>query len=303
MPTKLSLPVPQGFRLKSVVFSHGWYDLAPFVWNADSAVLSSAITLADSPLDLSISQPTESELSIRSSSTVPRSQKKDLERIVGEMLGLHLDIEPFFAKSGKRFHWARELGLGRFLRGGSAFEDAVKMLATTNCSWSLTKLMTTRMVDNLGAVTPEGRKAFPTPKALAGVDLAFYKDEIRAGYRGDSFLRLAKRVADGELDIESWPKHPGDVAELSALIRAEKGCGPYVVDNLSRLFGRFDGLGIDSFCRRKFTELFGECEGSVDEAIQSKYKRFGRWQGLAMWLDLTKDWHVDKEFGKGKFNP
>ena len=93
----------------------------------------------------------------------------------------------------------------------------------------------------------------------------------------------------------------GDVADLGKLIRAEKGCGPYVVENLCRLFGRFDGLGIDSFCRRKFIEIHGEPSEEIDNAIRAKYKRFGRWQGLALWLDLTKDWHVDGAYGKGKF--
>jgi 3-methyladenine DNA glycosylase/8-oxoguanine DNA glycosylase len=292
MPTTLTVPVPEGFRLRSVVFSHGWYDLPPFVWNADQERLETAVTLGGIPLDLTIRQLSPAAVQVRSSSTVRRTERDELATLVADMLGLRFDLAPFYSGAGKRFAWARELNVGRFLRGGSAFEDVVKMLATTNCSWSLTKIMIARMVDLLGAVTPEGRRAFPSPTALAKTDLAFFRNEIRAGYRAEYFQLLASRAASGELDVESWPRHTGEVGDLAKLIRAEKGCGPYVVENLCRLFGRFDGLGIDSWCRRKFVELFGESKGDVDAAIRAKYRRFGNWQGLALWLDLTKDWHV-----------
>jgi 3-methyladenine DNA glycosylase/8-oxoguanine DNA glycosylase len=301
MPTTLSMAVPPGFRLRSVVFSHGWYDLPPFEWNEDAKRLTTALTVGGSPIDATVVQPSAEALSIRSSSTLSKSARQELERLATNLLGLRLDLAPFYSKAGRRFSWARELDVGRFLRGGSAFEDVVKMMATTNCSWSLTKLMITRMVERLGAKTPEGRRAFPTPKALAEQDLAFYRDEVRAGYRSEYFQRLARRVSSGELDVEAWPHFAGEVQELGKLIRAEKGCGPYVVENLGRLFGRFDGLGIDSWCRRKFVELYGEPDGDVDDAIRAEYKRFGPWQGLALWLDLTRDWHVDATFGKGKF--
>ena len=301
MPTTIAIDVSKGFRLRSVVFSHGWYDLAPFRWDENSKRLETAVSVGGGPIDLSIRQPSARKIEIRSLTTLKKSNQSELHSIASNMLGLHLDLAPFYSSAGEQFVWACRLGVGRFLRGGSAFEDVVKMLATTNCSWSLTKLMTTRMIERLGAATPEGRRAFPTAKALADVDLAFYRDEIRAGYRGEYFQRLARRTASGELDIERWPRFEGDVVELGKLIRAERGCGPYVVENLGRLFGRFDGLSIDSWCRKKFVALFRSKAKDVDAAIRTKYKRFGRWQGLAFWLDLTKDWHVETEPGKGKF--
>jgi 3-methyladenine DNA glycosylase/8-oxoguanine DNA glycosylase len=301
MATKLTLPTPGGFRLRSVVFSHGWYDLPPFEWDQGANRLSTAVIIGDVPIDVAVMQPAPETVLVRSSSTLRRSVVPELERRAIEMLGLTLDLSPFYAKAGKRYAWARTLEVGRFLRGGSAFEDTVKMLATTNCSWSLTKVMVTRLVERLGPTTPEGKRAFPTAKALAKQDLKFFRDEVRAGYRSEYFQRLARRVLSGELDVESWRGFRGDAVDLGKLIRAEKGCGPYVVENLCRLFGRFEGLGIDSWCRRKFVELFGEPAGDLDDAIRAKYRRFGRWQGLALWLDLTKDWHVDAEIANCKF--
>jgi N-glycosylase/DNA lyase len=84
-------------------------------------------------------------------------------------------------------------------------------------------------------------------------------------------------------------------------MRQELGFGPYVVENLGRLLGRFDGLGLDSWCRAKFVKLFGKPRGDLDKAIAKKYAGFGEWRGLALWLDLTRDWHGDGKFGAGKF--
>jgi 3-methyladenine DNA glycosylase/8-oxoguanine DNA glycosylase len=301
MPTTLTLPVSSEFRLRSVVFSHGWYDLPPFLWNEESRHLTTAVTLAGLPIDLVISSPAKEQLEVRCPSTVPKSKHAKLECLIADMLSLKLELDEFYSAAGKRFQWARHLAVGRFLRGASAFEDVVKMIATTNCSWSLTKLMTTRMIEKLGPTTPQGRRAFPSAKALAEQDLGFYRDDVRAGYRGEYFQRIARRVDSGELDVESWPSFTGDVADLGKLIRAEKGCGPYVVENLCRLFGRFDGLGIDSWCRRKFVEIHGEPKEEIDEAIRAKYQRFGRWKGLALWLDLTKEWHVEGKDQTAKF--
>jgi 3-methyladenine DNA glycosylase/8-oxoguanine DNA glycosylase len=291
MPTKITLPVPEGFRLRSVVYSHGWYDLPPFEWDERSLTLRTAVHLDSAPIDLTFRQDKD-RLSIACSSTVRAAKRAELKQVASRMLGLGLQLSAFYELAGKRFSWAKTLGVGRFLRGGSAFEDVVKMLATTNCSWALTKVMIGRMIDALGESTPDGRRAFPTAKRLAEQDLAFFRNDVRAGYRSEYFQTLARRVASGVVDVEAWPNHSGNVQSLAVQIRAEKGCGPYVVENLCRLFGRFDGLGIDSWCRKKFAEIHGPVDGDVDAAIRAKYRRFGCWQGLALWLDLTKDWHV-----------
>src|SRR6266545_2400997 len=41
--------------------------------------------------------------------------------------------------------WALARGAGRLLRSPTVFEDAVKTLCTTNCSWALTRLMVERL--------------------------------------------------------------------------------------------------------------------------------------------------------------
>ena len=63
--------------------------------------------------------------------------------------------------------------------------------------------MTKALVDHLGLEAPGGRRAFPTPAAMAGADEAFYRDVVRAGYRG-AYLRVARRERRrGAIDLEA----------------------------------------------------------------------------------------------------
>ena len=81
------------------------------------------------------------------------------------------------------------------LRSPTVFEDLVKMLCTTNCSWALTQKMVTGLVENLGRETDDGRRSFPTAEAMADMPLQFFVDEVRAGYRAPYLKELADRVA------------------------------------------------------------------------------------------------------------
>ena len=50
--------------------------------------------------------------------------------------------------------------------------------------------------------------AFPTAAAMARAPERFYREEVRAGYRGAYLIELARRVADGEVDLEAWAASP-----------------------------------------------------------------------------------------------
>src|SRR5437660_5187445 len=122
------------------------------------------------------------------------------------MLRLDDDMAGFYGamSTETEFSWIPLQGAGRLLRSPTVFEDLVKMICTTNCSWALTETMVTRLVNNLGEAAPDGRKAFPTAAAMAKVSEKFYRDEIRSGYRAPYLKELAERVASGSLDVEAW---------------------------------------------------------------------------------------------------
>src|SRR5262249_11158505 len=142
---------------------------------------------------------------------------------------------------------------GRLMRSPTVFEDLVKTMCTTNCSWALTKKMLVNMVDLLGEPSADGRKAFPTAAAMAAQSEKFYRDEIRAGYRSPYFIELAASVASGKLDPENWLHSDLPTSELKKELKKVKGVGDYAADNLLKLLGRYDGgLALDSWIRSKF---------------------------------------------------
>lgn len=291
--TTFTLRTPVWMKLRTVVFSHGWVDLPPFAWNEVTKSLRAVCRVNRRIVLLDITQPKASRLDvmITAKGTVSESSIDQAKGVINEMLGLSHDFAEFYELAGVDFAWAKELGSGPFLRGGSVFEDAVKMLATTNCSWSLTRQMINRLVEELGEKGPEGVRAFPTPEQMAERPSDFYRDVIRTGYRAKFFKEIAEISASGRIDLERWKQFPGTTKELVTEIRQVPGLGRYAAENLCKLLGRFDGLGLDSWCLKKFPMVHGPVRGDVAKAIERHYKRFGAWQGLALWLDLTRDWH------------
>jgi hypothetical protein len=73
-----------------------------------------------------------------------------------------------------------------------------------------------------------------------------------------------------------------------------KGIGEYAAGNIMKLLGRYDYLGLDSWVRKKFSELHRGGRKTSDTSIERHYKQFGKWKGLFFWLEMTKDWYTEK---------
>ncbi|MHB1583698.1 MAG: DNA-3-methyladenine glycosylase family protein, partial [Acidimicrobiales bacterium] len=219
--------------------------------------------------------------------------RRQLRATARHLLRLDEDLSPFYdlVAGDPALGWA-VTGAGRMLRGASVFEDVVKTLCTTNCSWSATVRMTGALVDHLGAAAPDGRRAFPSPAAMAGAGADFYRDVARAGYRGAYLMALAADVADGRLDLEALadPSVPDDEVERRLL--ALPGVGPYAAAHVMLIsLGRYGRLILDSWTRPTFARLHGR--PASDRTIERRFRRYGRYAGLAFWLYLTRHWVDD----------
>jgi N-glycosylase/DNA lyase len=208
------------------------------------------------------------------------------------MLRLDDDMSDFYEamKNEETFEWIAQQGAGRMLRSPTVFEDLVKMICTTNCSWSLTEKMVSGLVENLGRAADDGRKTFPLAAAMAQQPLKFFVNEVRAGYRAPYLKELAERVASGSLDVEEWLTSSVPTAELIKKMKAVKGVGDYAAENLLKLIGRYDGLALDSWTRTKFFKVHNKGRKANDKKIGRHYARFKEWQGLVLWCDMTRDW-------------
>ena len=55
--------------------------------------------------------------------------------------------------------------------------------------------------------------------------------------------------------------------------------------------GPHDHLALDSWNRAKLARLRGKRRPPADRTLRRWYARYGPWAGLAMWLEVTADWH------------
>ncbi len=289
------LDFPKNFHFKRTVKSHGWYGLPPFELDEAAWRLHYVFRLENPnkpPVSAFISEESgKLKIEIADAKISQRNQEKIL-RDVRHILRLDDNLDDFYArtKREKEFAWISETGAGRLLRSPTVFEDLIKTVCTTNCSWALTKKMVTNLVEKLGEVSINGKHAFPTPEKMAAMPLEFYKDEIRAGYRAAYFVELAEKVASGEINPEDWLDTDLPASELKKQMKQIKGVGDYAAENLLKLLGRYDGLALDSWLRAQFYKKHNGQIVCGDKQIQAFYERFGELRGLAMWCDMTKEW-------------
>jgi 3-methyladenine DNA glycosylase/8-oxoguanine DNA glycosylase len=289
---ELTIATPPTFSFKRTVISHGWCELLPFRMDRENWALSRALDLPNaSAVTLSITA-TRRALRINTSRRLSQAAARKVISDVRHMLRLDDDMGEFYRLLAQDddFSWIPTQGAGRLLRSPTVFEDLVKMICTTNCSWALTEKMVTGLVENLGRESDDGRRTFPTPEAMALMPVKFYVNEVRSGYRASYLKELADRVASGELDVEGWLKSPLPTVELTKELRGVKGVGPYAAENVLKLLGRYDGLALDSWTRAKFFNVRNKGRKTTDKKIARYYSRFNEWRGLAFWCDMTRDW-------------
>ena len=294
---EITIPIPPTFNFKRTAISHGWYDLPPFELHQESWTLTRVIDLGKGqPVTVAISQGKRA-VKVNVARTVGPRALERITRDVRHMLRLDDDMTHFYNAVARDpdFSWIASSGAGRLLRAPGVFEDTVKMICTTNCSWALTDKMINGLVDALGRESGGGRRTFPTPEMMASMSEKFYRDEVRAGYRAAYLKELAERVAGGDIDVESWLTSELPTTELKHEMKRVKGVGDYAAENMLRLVGRYDGLALDSWVRGKFARMHNGARKRSDKKIQRYYSRFAEWQGLALWCDMTRDWLEDEQ--------
>jgi N-glycosylase/DNA lyase len=269
------LDTPKHFDFKRTIYSHGWSELLPFEIDAENWQLSyvfdgkkTTISEADGKIKLE---------------NIDEKNVKHIKHI----LRFDENLSEFYklTKSEKDFSWIAKAKAGRLLRSPTVFEDLVKTICTTNCSWALTKVMVRNLVEKIGE-----NGSFPNAEAMASQNEQFYRNEIRAGYRSSYFVELAEKIASGKLNTENWLQTDLPTKDLKKEIKGVKGVGNYAAENLLKLVGRYDGLALDSFLRGEFSKRRNGEKTCNDKEIEKFYERFGEWKGLAIWLDMTQDW-------------
>jgi N-glycosylase/DNA lyase len=291
--------------LRRVFLSHGIAELPPMRLDQKAWTFEITVPLAGTAartLVISQARPGHGLISVAGEPLTPRVGAAVMAQ-VRYVLSLDVDLTPFYAIAAEDPDLAWVLtGAGRMVRSPTVFEDVVKTICTTNTSWGGTTRMVNALVEHLGEKAPGAApdspygRAFPTPAAMAAAPSQFYKKVAGAGYRGPYLKSLATDVAKGRVDLEALagtsPEDLPDGAVADRLL-ALPGVGPYAAAHIMLMLGRYDRLILDSWTRPTYARLLGRKRPVSDRTIERRFKRYGRYAGLAFWLFLTRDWLPD----------
>jgi 3-methyladenine DNA glycosylase/8-oxoguanine DNA glycosylase len=299
VPTQTTtIPVVSPFEFALCLQGHGWIALAPHRFDQAAGrwqtVLRLGRKIVDAviePKDRTASQSNALQVTLLAKSRLASSEVASAKMQLRHMMRLDDDLSAFYAicASDPQRAWIAARGAGRLLRSATVFEDLMKLLFTTNTTWTSTEHMTRNLVAAIGSKSPSGQRAFPTPKQCLR-DEGFYRDIVRCGYRAGAALALASAFASGELRDETFlAPQPSD--QLWRRLCDLRGFGPYAAGQAMRLCGHYDRLAIDSWCRATIAKLDGKKQPPADNFIERRYAKLAPFQGLAMWCDLTASWH------------
>lgn len=270
---KISIPTPAGFSFQATVTAHGWRRLLPFGWNEDTQTLTRAE-------DFGIGRAVEMEIKAVDGAVVVETDgvcdADDLGARVRRMLQMDLPLEQFHAYccTVPTLASIAEGGQGRMLRSPTLWEDAIKVIATTNTTWAQTISMSARLV---GAFGTAGR-TFPTPAQIAAVPLNEFAAAARMGYRAAYVHAIASAIAAGDLDLEAWQAGAVTAADLRKRLLGLPGIGPYGAACLMLYLGKPGQVNCDSVARALLSAELGRTV--TDKEVHLFFEAHGDWRGL-----------------------
>jgi len=305
-PIELRLRGPGGepVDLWRTLISHGFSDLPPLAIDLRRRTLDVTLRLprgAPRRLRISAGRRGTARVEPVGGRALTGAQREAAAAGAAHVLRLDQDLSAFYALAAEdpELSWVTA-GAGRMLRSPTVWEDVVKTVCTTNCTWALTTTMVRALVRELGEPVAGGSdpltNAFPTPEAMAARDEAFYRSVVRAGYRAPNLVRLAGLVAGGEVELEplaaaTREELPDDEVERRLL--ALPGVGPYAAAHVMMTLGRNSRLILDSWTRPTYARLRGRRKAPADATIERRFHRYGPDAGLAFWLFVTRHWDED----------
>jgi N-glycosylase/DNA lyase len=277
------------------LLSHGVADLPPNEIAPDGTTLSTVLTAGEGAWLVALRSDGAGRARLGSpagADTPPVAARAGLTTQTRHMLALDEDLSSFYIVAARdpALAWVTT-GAGRMLRSPTVFEDLVKTICTTNCTWSATVRMVSGMVAELGTAAAGApvRRAFPAPATVADAGEEFFQDVVRAGYRGPYLRALADDVASGRLDLEALRDPALSDEEVADRLLQIAGVGPYAMAHMMMLLGRYGRLILDSWTRPKYRRMTGRAR-TTDKGIERAFRRYRQFAGLAFWLMLTEDW-------------
>ena len=235
--------------------SHGVASLPPSELDEDARVLTVTVPVRGAkPRTIRIREGRVGKARIEILGPAPSPRvKQGVREAVAGMLNLDEDLGPLYsvAATDPELSWIVS-GAGRMFRSPTVFEDVVKTICTTNCTWSATVRMVSALVSELGENLPAGWVGrFQRPprwrrllKRSTGRSCAPATGALPEDARDRRRRRLARPRAASNGPTDELPDE-----EVVARLLALPGVGPYAAAHVMMLLGRHSLLILDSWTR------------------------------------------------------
>jgi 3-methyladenine DNA glycosylase/8-oxoguanine DNA glycosylase len=283
--TSIEISTPPDFDFAATVDSHGWRRLQPFEWRPEEGLLIRTEDLGRSVVELEISHRGQT-LVVQSERSLSPFEEQIRARCT-RMFQLDVPLVEFheLCLDSPDHRIIAERHFGRLLCSSTMFEDAVKIITTTNTMWRQTVRMVELLVETYGR-KGRHRRAFPIPAAIARQTPEDLQEVCRLGYRAKSIHTLATAIESGEIDLTALSDRSLSTPDLFKRFQSLPGIGPYGAAHLLAMEGRHDFIAVDSEFRRFVREKFHGGRTVRDDTMVRHYRRWGRWQYLAYWSEL-----------------
>jgi len=283
----LTLPLPHNYDFAQVIASHGWVALAPHTYNAET--MGYTFQLNDGTVwHIDITRRDDSALRIDADGgaiELTDARRVDLLAKVRWMLRFDDDLSIFYALCGAHPVLAHVVTRrsGRILRSATLWEDLVRVIATTNTTWTLTKRMIGRLVEGWGIPHPANAewKAFPDPAVVAALDPS---DLQGWGYRASYVVENARRLCSGEVRLEALAAGSSlSDKEVRKALVGLRGVGDYAAGTLMILLGRYSSVPVDTVARAAVSKAFYGGEPVTDKQVKAALEPYQPFAALALY--------------------
>jgi 3-methyladenine DNA glycosylase/8-oxoguanine DNA glycosylase len=282
-----SLSARPPFSFHSVIHSHGWYQLAPNVWDDGRQTLTRVERLANGRIVLLSLKGDEQEVCVEARGRFGKREQSEIAVKIRWMFMLDADFGEFYALADteSRLRHARPSAMGRWLRSSTLFEDVTKVLMTTNIQWGGTRRLVSALVGRYGEPLEgdEALRAFPTAEAIA----RSRETTLRAlglGYRAPYVLQLARDVDSGKFDLSALTDEERPTQDVRTDLLALPGIGPYAAATMLGLLRRYDFIGVDTEALSNVSKGFYGGEPISAKEVEAVFGHWGRYKSLAYWF-------------------
>jgi 3-methyladenine DNA glycosylase/8-oxoguanine DNA glycosylase len=275
------------FQFRSVIRSHGWYQLAPFEWDDARGVFRTVERLENGRVVVLEITGQPEGVAVTARPKLIKREEKDVAAKVTWMFGLDADFSAFYALADAEpcLAHCREKAYGRLLRSSSLFDEVVQVMMTTNILGGGTKRLVAALVDHFGEPLPgDGtRRAFPAAGRIARSRESTLR-KLGLGYRAPYLLKLARGAASGQYDLEALKDQARSTEEVRRDLLALPGIGPYAAATLLGIQGRYDYIGVDTEAMSAVSQGFYGGKPIGEKEVDAAFARWGQYKALAYWF-------------------